>query len=86
MYVAFPTLFLDLPFEQEDLALQVLVGKLWAGGDDQVQLVLVEPRLLQVDVGSDLGHALGEKVSFEDSELAPENGLRGREVRAKELI
>lgn len=54
--------------------------------DDEVEFVLVEPRLFHVDVGADLGDPLGQEVALGDEELAPEDLLRLREMRAQKLV
>ncbi len=73
------------PLEEEDLALQVPLSEL-AARYDEVELPLVEPRLLSVHVAAGLGHALRQEVALDDGELAAEDVLRRRQVRAEELV
>ena len=65
--------------------MQVFLGERRAR-DDEVEFVLVEPRLLHVDVGPDLGDPFGQEVALRDEELAPEDLLRLREMRAQKLV
>ena len=76
---------LRLPFEEEDLALEVPLAEV-AARDDEVELVLVEGRLGLVDVAAGLGHALRQEVALQHREAAPEHVLRRGQVRAQELV
>ena len=65
--------------------MQVFLGERRAR-DDEVEFVLVEPRLLDVDVRPYLGDPFGQEVALRDEELAPEDLLRLREMRAQKLV
>ena len=57
-----------------------------AARDDEVQLVLVETRLLHVDVGPDLRHPDREVVALQNRELAAEDGLGLGQVGTEEAV
>jgi hypothetical protein len=65
----------DLPFQQKDFIVQVTLRKS-TPGKDEVQLVLVELRLLHVNERADLGGPVRQKVALCDGERALEDPFR----------
>ena len=78
MYFACPS-YADSPFQQEDLVVEVARCEL-ASGEDEVELVLVELRLLDVHERPHFRCPVRQEVALGDGERALEDPLRFRQM------